>query len=108
MIDSSRRVLVFGVVVAALPGAGAAAPRLHSVVIAKMAFGPAPRGLRVGDTIEWVNKDIFRHTATAKGGAFDLDLPANGRGRTLIRAPGQILVTCRYHPGMKMQLVVGS
>ena len=30
-------------------------------------FGPAPATLKVGDTIDWKNGDMFRHTATAAG-----------------------------------------
>ena len=48
--------------------ATAAAPRTHVVVIDKMKFGPVPASLRPGDTIIWVNKDMFRHTATARNG----------------------------------------
>lgn len=42
----------------------AAAPRVHTVVIDKLKFGPVPAGIRVGDTILWVNKDFLKHTAT--------------------------------------------
>lgn len=102
----SRRLFVLGLAATAAPAAVAAASRVHVVVIDKMAFGPAPAGLRVGDTIEWVNRDIFRHTATARDGRFDIDLPPNGRGRTLMRAAGQVAVYCRYHAGMTAVLAV--
>ena len=72
-----------------LPASGAAAaPRVHTVVIDKMKFGPVPASLRPGDTIIWVNKDMFRHTATARNGSFNVDLPPNSRGKTVIRAKG--------------------
>src|SRR3546814_9845254 len=51
--------------------AAAPTPRVHSIVIDKMKFGPAPAELRAGDTILWVNKDLFRHTATARDGSFN-------------------------------------
>ena len=74
----------------------------------RLAFGSPPAGLRVGDTVEWVNKDIFQHTATARDGSFNLVLPPNGRARVTLRRPGAIQVYCRYHPGMTMVLKVAK
>jgi len=37
------------------------------VVIDKLVFSPAEIKAKVGDTIEWVNKDILAHTATVRG-----------------------------------------
>ena len=50
-----------------------AAPRTHVVVIDKMRFGAMPTGVRAGDRISWINKDMFRHTATANDGSFNAD-----------------------------------
>lgn len=82
-----------------------AAPRTHTVVIDKMKFGAMPAGVKVGDSILWVNKDMFRHTATAKG-LFDLDLPPGAKGKTLVRKAGALPITCKYHPGMRASLRV--
>ncbi len=88
--------------------AGAApAPRVHSIVIDQMKFGPAPTNLRAGDTILWVNKDLFRHTATARDGSFNIDLPAGKSGRTVLRRSGTIAFYCVYHPGMTGTLTIG-
>src|SRR3546814_11803880 len=67
--------------------AAAPTPRVHSIVIDKMKFGPAPAELRAGDTILWVNKDLFRPTATARDGSCHVDLPAgqNEIGREACR-----------------------
>jgi plastocyanin len=83
-----------------------AAPRTHMVVIDKMKFGPVPNGLRAGDRILWVNKDMFRHSATAKDGSFSVDLLPGARATVLVRKAGAIAVTCRYHPGMRTILKV--
>lgn len=91
-----------------LPFAAVAEGRAHTVVMAKMKFGPSPSGLKVGDTIEWVNDDIFRHTATAADGSFDVDLQAGAKGKSEIRQAGTILVRCRFHPGMTMRLTVAA
>ena len=85
-----------------------AAPRTHVVVIDKMKFGAMPAGVRAGDKIIWVNKDMFKHTATAKGGGFDVDLPPGARATVVVRKAGAISVICRYHPGMKAVLKVAK
>jgi plastocyanin len=84
----------------------AAAPRTHLVVIDKMSFGALPAGLKAGDTIVWENHDIFRHTATAKDGSFNVDLPAGAKGRTVLQRPGAFVFTCKFHPGMRGVLKV--
>ena len=84
-----------------------AAPRTHTVVIDKMKFGATPTGLHAGDRIVWVNKDMFRHTATAKDGSFDIDLKPGATGVTILK-PGAISVVCRYHPGMRAMLKVSK
>ena len=77
----------------------------YVVEIKNMAFGPAPRHLKVGDTILWRNADMFRHTATAKPG-FDLDLAPGAQGKVTLKNPGTLTVICRYHPNMTMRLTV--
>lgn len=105
-----RRFLLFGAAALLAPvvlsPAAKAAPKTHRVVIDKMRFGPMPAGVRAGDTILWVNRDIVRHTATARG-AFDVDLPAKAVGRSKIARAGTVKVTCRYHSGMTALLKVG-
>ncbi len=88
--------------------ASARPPKVHTVVMNKMVYGPAPSGVRAGDVILWVNKDIFRHTATARDKSFNVDLPAGKSARTVVQKPGVISYFCRYHPGMKGQLAVGK
>ena len=94
--------------VPALASSMALAHATHSVTIASMAFGPAPAGLRVGDTIEWVNDDIFQHSATATDGGFDVTLPPKTRVRAVLRRAGQVRFYCRYHPGMTGALTVAE
>jgi plastocyanin len=83
-----------------------AAPRTHTVVIDQMKFGAVPANLRVGDRIVWVNKDMFRHTATAKDKSFDVDLQPGAKGVSVVRKAGAISVICRYHPGMRAMMKV--
>lgn len=85
-----------------------AAPRIHVVVIDKMKFGAMPTGVRAGDRISWINKDMFRHTATANDGSFNADLMPGGTVTVIVRKAGAIAVTCRYHPGMRAMLKVSG
>jgi len=81
----------------------------HYVIeIKHMAFGPAPTHLKVGDTIEWKNLDIFRHSATARTGEFNVDLLPGAKAEVTLKKPGTINVFCRYHPTMKLRLDVAS
>ncbi|WP_296709607.1 hypothetical protein [Rhodoblastus sp.] len=82
-------------------------PSTHLIVVNHLAYGRAPEGLRIGDIIEWSNADIFRHTATATDGSFDIDLPPGAKGRTVLKREGAIQYFCRFHPGMKGALNVG-
>lgn len=94
----------------ALPAlAAAAAPaarREHAITVAAMAFGPAPADLRAGDVVVWINTDVVRHTATARDGSFDVELPPKGRARATIGNAGVHAYFCRYHPAMTGRLTV--
>ena len=94
------------VAVAARPAA--ARSRTHTIVMEKMKFGPSPEGLRVGDTVVWVNRDMVRHTATARNRSFDIDLARGASGRTVLRTAGAISYVCRFHPAMTGVLTVSA
>lgn len=102
------RALLCALVMVAAPliGGAAPAPKAYTVVVDKMKFGAVPAGARVGDTILWVNKDMFRHTATARDGSFNVDLPVGKSAKTILKKPGSIAFYCIFHPGMTGTLVV--
>ncbi|HEV2747028.1 MAG TPA: cupredoxin domain-containing protein [Allosphingosinicella sp.] len=87
--------------------AGAAQPRIHTVVMANMRFGPIPAGIKAGDVIVWVNRDVVPHTATSREGGFDVDLPARQSRRMTVTRAGTFAFFCRYHPGMRGTLTAG-
>jgi plastocyanin len=76
------------------------------IVMQDMGIAPAEVSARVGDTIEWVNKDVFAHTATARNGEFDVNLPPKKTGTSVLSKAGTIEYYCRYHPNMKAVLKV--
>lgn len=94
----------------ALPLAvGIAAPAFAetiTVTIDKLTFQPAEVKAKVGDTIQWVNKDVLAHTATARDKSFDIRQPPKKTvSQTLTRA-GSFDYYCKYHPNMTGRLSV--
>jgi len=77
-----------------------AAAATHTVVIDKMKYAPVPP-LKVGDTVVFVNKDIFRHTVTASNNSFNIDLMPGKSGSLHINSAGHATFYCKYHPGMR-------
>jgi plastocyanin len=91
---------------AAAPGAAPKpAGKVYVVTIDKLAFGAVPKGLHAGDVIEWVNRDIFEHTVTARNGKFDVDIAPGKTARTVLER-GSIPFYCKFHPGMTGALEV--
>ena len=91
----------FAVAAAVLAAAGQpAAAATHVVVIDQMKYGIVPP-LKVGDTLVFVNKDIFRHSVTASNNSFNIDLMPGATGGLRINSAGHAVFTCKYHPGMR-------
>jgi plastocyanin len=78
------------------------------IVISGIAFGPVEIKANVGDTIEWLNKDIVDHTATARNKAFDLTIPIGKKVTYVVKTAGTVAYYCRFHPNMTGQLVVAA
>ena len=71
-----------------------------------LVFSPAEATAKVGDTIEWINKDILAHTATARNGDFDVTIPPNKTVTLVLKKTGTIDYYCRFHPNMKAVFAV--
>ncbi len=96
--------------VAAVMLAAAAVPvraETIQVMVDKLVFSPAEVNARVGDAIEWVNRDILAHTATVKGGV-EVMIPAGKTGRVTLQKAGAIDYYCRFHPNMKGRIIVSA
>ena len=76
------------------------------ITMENLVISPAEVSAKVGDTITWVNKDVFAHTATAKNGDFDVTLPPNKSATSVLRKAGTVEYYCRYHPNMKATLKI--
>ena len=83
---------------------GVRAPKIVKVTIANMAFTPAVADVRAGDTIEWTNRDVVDHTATASNKAWDVSIAAGKTGRAVVKAAGRVNYYCRFHPNMRAEI----
>jgi plastocyanin len=106
-----RREIMSGIVMLACfplvaTASAATRPSTHPIVIEKMRFGAVPANIHAGDTIVWINRDVVAHTATARNGSFDVELPAGASVRMVAATAGKIPFYCRYHPTMQGSLVV--
>lgn len=96
-------------VVAALT-LGAIAVPAHAatiqVVMQNLEVSPAEVSAKVGDIVEWINKDVFAHTATARNGDFDVTMPPKKTVTSVLGKAGTVEYYCRYHPNMKAVLKI--
>ena len=76
------------------------------ITMDKLEISPAEVSAKVGDTVEWVNKDAFAHTATARNGDWDVMLPPKKSGTLVLKKAGTFEYYCRFHPNMKATLTV--
>ena len=94
---------------AALLMAGISVPAQAATIeitMENLEVSPKDASAKVGDTIEWINKDVFVHTATARNGDFDVNLPAKKSGTLVLKKAGTIDYYCRFHPNMKATLKI--
>jgi plastocyanin len=88
---------------------GTAAVPAHAetitVTIQKLVFSPVNIQAKVGDKIEWINKDAFAHTATVKGG-WDVMIQPKKSASLVLKKAGSIDYYCRFHPNMKGHITV--
>jgi plastocyanin len=82
----------------------AQAETIH-VVIDKLAYQPAAINAKVGDTVEWDNKDVVAHTATVRGD-WDVMIPAKKTASVVLKKAGDVEYYCRFHPNMTARITV--
>ena len=76
------------------------------ITIGAMAFSTPTSPMKVGDTVEWVNSDIVDHTATDKGGLWNVSMAPGKSAKVVMKKAGTFDYYCRYHPNMIARLVV--
>jgi plastocyanin len=76
------------------------------VTIDKLVYAPTEVTAKVGDTIEWVNKDILAHTATATNKDWDVMIASKQTGRLVLKKAGSFDYFCKFHPNMTGRVTV--
>ena len=102
MLSGRQIVLALALAAIAVPAHAATI----QIVMQDLVFAPAEVSAKVGDTIEWVNKDVFAHTATARNGDFDVNLPPKKTVTSVLNKAGTVEYYCRFHPNMKAVLKI--
>lgn len=100
-----RRIYPAIIAIAGLLSASAHAATIQ-ITIEKLVYEPAEVEAKVGDTIEWINKDILAHTATARNGDWDVMIGPHKTARLTVKKAGTFDYYCRFHPNMKARLTV--
>src|SRR5438093_6051159 len=98
------------VAIAAMLSLSAMAVPAHAatiqIVMENLVFSPAETSAKSGDTIEWINKDVLAHTATAPNGDFDVTIPPKKTVTSVLKKAGTVEYYCRFHPNMKAVLTI--
>lgn len=100
-------VVLTAVLGSTLPVSGVAGPVTHYVVIEQMRFNPPTLTVQRGDRIEWMNRDLFAHTASSTSKAFDSgSIAVNASWSYVASRPGSYPYLCNFHPTMRGTLNV--
>ena len=78
----------------------------HTVVMSSMSYGKIPSGLKVGDTVTWINRDSVPHTVTARDHSFDLRVAPGQTAKMPLSKAGVFPFFCTYHTMMRGTLTV--
>lgn len=100
--------IAFAVFVLIFPLNAAAEARDYTVAMRNMAYGAIPSGLKIGDSITWVNKDSVPHTVTSRDHSFDLRIGPGQSGRLSLTKAGSYQIYCILHSPMRGSFTVGS
>ena len=76
------------------------------ITMQDLVFAPAEVAAKVGDTIEWINRDALVHTATARNGDFDVNIAPKKTVTSVLKKAGTVEYYCRFHPNMKAVLTI--
>ena len=87
--------------------AAAAGAKAKTITIQDLKYDPPKITVKVGQTIQWVNKDDHDHTVIAKDKSFESDSLSNGESfKFTFKKAGKYEYYCRFHPRMKAVVIV--
>ena len=83
------------------------ATKPHRVTMRKLKYEPAKITIKVGESVQWVNKDDHDHTVVAMNKSFSSEnLGRDDTFRHVFTRAGKFDYYCRYHPRMKGTVTV--
>ena len=100
-----RRIGLMALLLTGLLSVSARAATIQ-VTIDKLAFEPAEVSAKVGDTVEWVNKDNLVHNAKATNGDWTVNIPPKQNAQVVLKKAGAVDYFCTFHPNMKGRVTV--
>jgi plastocyanin len=80
----------------------------YTVTMSNMQYAAMPSGLKVGDTIVWVNHDTVIHSVTARDKSFDLRINPGQTAKLPLTKEGRIAFYCLFHPDMRGSMTVAA
>lgn len=81
-------------------------PTTHTVVMQATSYAPAALTVKRGDTVVWINKDPFPHTATSPRVFDSKSIAAGASWKYKANKVGDFAFTCTFHPNMMGTLKV--
>ena len=79
---------------------------VHPIVVENRQFMPRDLEVKVGDTVEWTNKESVGHTVSLENGDLDEQLPSEGRASYTFMEQGEFRYFCKIHPEMQGTVIV--
>lgn len=79
-------------------------PKTYKIEMRGSEFVPETLRIEKGSTVEWVNKDSYRHTVTGFG--VDESIPGQGTFTHTFDQKGTYQYDCTIHPGMDGEIMV--
>src|SRR4051794_19321031 len=81
----------------------------HKVLIQNLKYDPAKLSIKVGETVQWINKDDNDHTVIADDDSFKSDnLGSGDKFSHTFEKKGTFKYHCKYHPRMKASVTVAD
>jgi len=77
-----------------------------SVTIENFAFNPSSLDIKVGDIVEFVNKDSASHTVTFDDDSFDETIPSGASVTHTFTQKGNLDYLCSFHRSMRGKVIV--
>lgn len=104
MVNNNKKMLLKTVIVSLALISSPALASLHTVQMKSISYDPKIIEIKVGDTLQWINKSYTEHSATSyedenPASKFDTGLikPKNTSEKILFKSSGTFLYHCIVH-----------